>query len=142
MNLARRLTNLVAFAALLVGAVPAASFALSCETALKPYYRCTAAYEGGGSSEYCARVDALSPGDGHFYFIEDTGTGFYCTCAAKGKGATARFGASSRDFFCGSGNLSLAGKVSARGVSGQGYAPNVGTGLRTSFSCQPVAACP
>lgn len=143
MHPARRLTILAALAALLVGIDPSPSSAVSCEMALKPHYRCTAAYEGGGSSEYCVRMDAILPGDGHFYLIEDSGTGFYCTCAAKGKGANAKFGASSRDFFCGSDNLALTGKVSSRAVSGQGYAPySGGGGIRTSFTCQPVPTCP
>ncbi len=142
MRSALHITTLAALAALITTASPSASYAASCEAALKPGYKCTATYEGGGSSEYCVQMQAILPGDGQFYLIEDGAVGFYCTCEAKGRAPNVRFGAASRDFFCGSGNLALSGKVSAGGISGQGYNPNFGSGLRTSFTCRAVDTCP
>jgi hypothetical protein len=142
MNLARRLTNLAALAALLVGAVPSASFAASCETALKPYYSCTATFDSGDTATYCLTGYTDLPGDGQFALYEGGGSSFYCTCEAKGKAPGVRFGTSSRDFFCASDSIAVAGKMSPTRITAQGYSVDLYPGLRSSFTCQAVAACP
>lgn len=142
MHRARRVTLLAALAALTTTASPVASYAASCEAALKPRYKCTATYDGGGSAEYCLDLDAVIPGDGRFYLYESGGAGFYCTCEAKGKVPNVRFGTSSRDFFCGSDSIALTGKMSATRITGQGYNVSLSSGLRSSFTCQAVATCP
>lgn len=128
-------------ATLLVGSLSSAH-ATSCEVPLKGRYKCSGTYSDGGTSEYCIRTDVITPGDGQFALYEENAATYLCTCDGKGRAPNVKFGGSSRDFFCGSGSVILSGKVSGSRLSGYGYNTSLGSGLRSAFTCQPVATCP
>mgnify|MGYP001429685596 CR=1 FL=1 len=145
MRPALRIAPVAALFALVTAGNPPAAHAGNCELALKPLYKCSASYSDGGSSEYCLRTDVRAPGDGQFLLVEDGGLAFSCTCEAKGRAPSIKFGASSRDFFCGGSEYqTLAGKVSATRISGQGFdiTTSNSTLFRSIFTCQTVATCP
>jgi len=137
-----RIAPLAALAVLLVTGNLSTAYAASCEAALKPHYKCTATFDTGDTADYCLSGYTDAPGDGKFALYEFGGSSFYCTCEAKGKAPGVRFGTSSRDFFCASGAIALAGKVSTTRLTGQGYSVGLYPGLRSSFTCQAVASCP
>jgi len=137
-----RIAPLAALAALLLTGNLSASHAASCESTLKARYACSASFDDGGSAEYCLSLDAGVPGDGKFVLYEAGSPTFYCTCQAKGKVPNPRFGSSSRDFFCASDYIALAGKTSSTRITGHGYGVAIFPGLRSSFTCRAVASCP
>jgi len=139
--IAFRIVPLAALAALLITTAPAVSHAASCELAFKAAaYRCSGTFDGGGSSQFCIRPDVNAPGDGVFALIENETLVFRCTCEAKGRAPNVQFGGASRGFFCLTPDTTLSGKVSGSRLTGQGYNPYAG--IRSTFTCQAVAACP
>jgi hypothetical protein len=137
-----RIATLAALAALVVTGSLSVSYAATCETQLKGTYKCSATFDVGGSAEYCLRPYVETPGDGQFWLVEAETNSFYCSCDAKGRFPDVQFGASSRDFFCGSfSDIAFAGRASGGRITGQGYTLDGGA-LRSAVSCQAVATCP
>jgi hypothetical protein len=118
---------------------PPAADAASCENALKAFYRCSATYDDGGTSEYCLETDLVTPGDGRFVLYVDL-AGFVCTCGARGKAPNVKYGTTST-FVCGSQKVALTGKISGTRITGQGLSTVNSAGVRTTFTCRAVPSC-
>jgi hypothetical protein len=129
-----------AVAALILTSGASSSHAATCETQLKPRYKCTASYDDGQTSEYCLTADVETPDDGKFWMVEALTVGFECACQAKGRAPNLDFGGS-RDFLCISQpDLAVAGRVSGARMTGQGF--SLGFSVQSAFSCQAVETCP
>jgi hypothetical protein len=136
-----RLAPLATLAAIMIAGSPSASRAASCETPLKAHYRCSGTFDDGSSAEYCIHAYTVAPGDGAFIVDEDYNR-YYCTCEARGKAPSVRFGASTGKFFCSGGDgVALIGKASGSKLTGQGYATMFAPGVRSSFTCRADDTC-
>jgi hypothetical protein len=136
------IASLAAFTALLLAGTLSPSCAASCDTQLILNYKCTAAFDNGGKVDYCIIAGDGNLGDGYFTLWADLTYLAVCTCEAKGNPPNVQFGASSKDFFCSEDLTSTVsiGKFVGGAIKGQTY--NTSVGVRSVFTCEPVASCP
>ena len=132
-----RLATLAALAFSITTGSFSASHAASCDLKFKRYYKCSATFDDGGSTEYCLRAETGFTG-GVFALAEQSGGFFFCTCGPRGRAPYVEFGGASGDFICRRDEIVLAGKVSGTKLTGFGSTPDV----RSAFTCRAVETCP